>query len=214
MKHITNELRRFVYAPWMPAVLAVAIGFLLFYFGKMYAGQETQNALLFLLSDRRYFGIYYALLALFVFGLDVESGAVDAGLMAGHSAASVVLWKSILYFAAVIVFEAVYSGVCMRFCGIEVYAALQALLQRLILDMGTAALFIPLQFIFRALQPTLIAGTVAAAVFIAAAVPKHEMWFAVMSGGTVPVVILALSVLGLFVLPMAAGIFVNRRRRK
>lgn len=203
MKQITNELRRLLYLPWIPVSLAAVLGFLIFYFCKLYSGQDNQSALLFLLCDRKYFGILYALLALLIFGLEVESGAVDARIMAGQSIVVVVLRKTLIYFAVVIILSGIYSAVCMRVCGIAFAGARRAMLFRLLLDLSTAAVFIPLQFIFRTLQPTMIISAVSAVIFIVAAAPKYEMWYAVI-GGAVPAIKIVAAVVVIIILPLLA----------
>ena len=203
MKQITNELRRLLYLPWIPVSLAAVLGFLIFYFCKLYSGQDNQSALLFLLCDRKYFGILYALLALLLFGLEVESGAFNARIMAGQSVVVIVLRKTLIYFAAVIILNGIYSAVCMGVCGIAFAGAWRAMLCRLLLDLSAAAVFIPMQFIFRTLQPTMIINAVSAVIFIVAAAPKYEMWYAVI-GGTVPAAKILAAVVGIIILPLLA----------
>ena len=204
MKQIANELRRIIYLPWIPVTLAAVLSFLIFYFCKLYSGQDGQSSLLFLLSDRKYFGILYALLALFIFALDVESGAVDAHIMAGQSIASVVLRKTLIYFSVVIILSGIYSAVCIHVCDIAFAGAWKTLLIRLLLDIGIAAIFIPLQFIFRTLQPAMIINSVAAVVFIIASAPKYEMWYAVIGGSAVPAIKFAAAAAAIIVMPLLA----------
>ncbi len=204
MKQIANELRRGLYLPWIPVSLAVVLGFLIFYFCKLYSGQDNQSSLLFLLSDRKYFGILYALLALFIFGLDVESGAVSAGIMAGQSVVAIVLRKTLIYFAAVIILSSIYGAVCMRVCDIVFAGAWRVVLCRLMMDLGAAAVFIPLQLIFHTLQPTMIISAVSTVAFIVAAVPKYEMWYAVIGGNTVPAIELAAAAAAIIAMPLLA----------
>ncbi len=194
MKLLKNDLRRFTCAFWMPAVLAAVLAFLLFFFVKLSAGNiAPQDALLFLLSDRRYHGILYAMLALFIFGLDVESGAVDTRIMAGYSAENIVLWKALLYFVSVLVLNGIYAVVCLKIGGISFSVAQQPLMARFILDLGASAVFVILQVMFRTLQPTLIISAASAVVFIIAATPNYEMWFATINGA-MPWELMAVSV--------------------
>lgn len=213
MKLLKNELRRFACAFWMPAALAAVLAFLLFFFVKLSAGNiAPQDALLFLLSDRRYHGILYAMLALFVFGLDVESRAVDTQIMAGCSTEYIVLWKSLFYFVAVLVLNGIYAVVGLKIGGIRLSAAWQALAARFILDLGASAVFVILQLLFRTLQPTLIISAASAVVFIIAATPRYEMWFAAI-GGVQPWELMAVSVVAVVLCTAASVVWLKIRYR-
>ena len=183
MKQIDNELRKFIYAPWIPATLALTLAFLCFFFMKVNAGQaDTQTVLLFLVSERKYHAILYALLAVFVFALDVDSGAVDAQLMAGHTVWRIVLRKSAIYLLLVLALNAIYTVVCIWGYAAANVEMLRILLVRMLLDIGTAAVFIPIQAVFRTMQPTLILNGAAVAVFIVANSPDYKQWYAVING--------------------------------
>ena len=211
MRHIANEGRRFLYAPWIPAALLLALSFLIFSFWKMHAGQtDAETVLLFLVSERKYHAILYALLALFIFALDVDSGAIHAQVMAGYRIPAVILRKSALYFALVIILNMVYSAVCLLLFKMWNGDALRVILPRLLIDLGAAAIFIPLQLIFKKLQPTLVLSGVAAVAFIIADAPAYELWYAVINGAAVPAGKFLVSVIAIVALPILAALYRSR----
>lgn len=204
------EGRKFLYAPWMPVSLALVLDFLVFFFWKMHVQQaEPQIILLFLLSERKYHALLYAILAFYIFGLDAGCRIMDAEQMAGHSTSGIVLRKSVLYFLLVCILNVIYSAVCIVVCGIELRflnaAFLRAMLFRYVLDMGNSSVFVVAQVFFCSLQPTLIVNGLLTVGYMAVYRDYIEQWYEILArGGVISWAKAAAAVGSLIVFPLLA----------